>query len=385
MELKNFSPEQVKERREWLEKKLDINMDSIGKHNLNEKRATQKNIENMIGSTELPLGVAGPVKIKGENVEGEFHVPLATTEGALVASVNRGMKAIRESGGCETAVLQDQMTRGPVFKAKSAKHGKKFVEWVEQNFSKIKKECEKDSRFLELKEINPWIIGKNVFLRFKCFTADAMGMNMVTIGVSNACKHIENNFESVKLVSTSGNMCIDKKPSALNLINGRGKRVIAEVVLDKETVKEVLKTVPEDITEVNKRKNWIGSAQAGSLGFNAHYANIVAALYIATGQDPAHVVSGSMGFTTCEKEGKKLRVSVTLPAVQVGAVGGGTTCSTQKKAMEMMGIKGGGDPPGANSKKLAEIIAASVLAGEISLLAALASKHLSQAHQKLGR
>jgi hydroxymethylglutaryl-CoA reductase (NADPH) len=180
-------------------------------------------------------------------------------------------------------------------------------------------------------------------------------------------------------------MCIDKKPSALNFILGRGKTVVAEATLKPAVIKKVLKTTPETMQEVCYRKNLVGSAQAGSYGFNAHFANIVAAMFIATGQDPAQVVSGSMGFTLMEQQSKNLHVSVTLPALCVATVGGGTALDTQSEALEIMGLKGGGKPGGSNAEKLAHVVASAAMAGEVSLVSALASRHLGSAHAELGR
>jgi len=365
------------ERRELIEKESDISLDKIANHCIEN---ADKNIENMIGATQVPLGIAGPIKINGDHAKGEFFIPIATTEAALVATINRGCKAITKSGGTEVFVLKDAMTRGPCFALPSAKKAKEFVEWVEKNFSKIAEVTQEGSRHLKVKKIQPWIVGRNVFLRFECETGDAMGMNMVTIGVAKACRYAQERFKSARWIATSGNMCTDKKPSAINMIQGRGKTVIAEVVLSEKVVKEILKTTPEKMIDTSFRKHWIGSGQAGAYGFNTHFANMVAGLYIATGQDPAQVVSGSIGFTVCEKEGNGVHVSVTMPSIDVGSVGGGTKLGTQRQALEILGCAGGG-----NAKKLAEIVCATVLAGEISSLAALGGHDLAKAHKERAR
>ena len=371
-------------RRKFLEEKLGINLENIGSYKVNPEDAIGKNIENMIGSAQLPLGVAGPLKINGEYAKGEFYIPLATTEGALVASTNRGSSAINLSGGCNVRILKDGMARSPLFRTNSLEESIKFAKWVKENFNKIKEEFEKESVYLNLKEIRPWIMGRNVFLRVVAETGDAMGMNMVTIGCDNIAKWIEKNYD-VKCISLSGNLCVDKKPSSMNVIEGRGKSVIAEVILNEKTIKEKLKTKSEDLIEVNYRKNFLGSALAGSLGFNAHYANIIAAMFIACGQDAAQVVESSLGITSVEKHEKGIYVSVFLPSLEVGTVGGGTLRETQKEALQILGCFGGGNPPGTNAKKFAEIIAAAVLAGEISLLSAHVAGHLAEAHARLGR
>ncbi|AJF61239.1 TPA: hydroxymethylglutaryl-CoA reductase (NADPH) [Candidatus Woesearchaeota archaeon] len=371
------------ERRAFLEKKLGVNLENIKKSILNEKQA-DANIENLIGSAQLPMGIAGPVKVSGEHAKGEFYIPLATTEGALVASVSRGCSVISKSGGAEAVIIKNEQTRSILFKAKSVKEAKKFTEWAEENFEKLKKAGEEGERFLRIIGIDSYVVGLNVWLRIKADTSDAMGMNMVTIAGKKIADYVSKNYE-IEFVSESGNMCVDKKPGAMNLIESRGKRVIASVSIPEEVIESVLKTTSDNLADMNYRKNLLGSAASGSLGYNAHFANIIAAMFIATGQDAAHVVDGSLGFTTVEKNEGGVNFSVTLSSLQVGTVGGGTGLKTQKEALSIMGVAGPGNPPGANSKKLAEITAAAVLAGEISLLGALCSKELSSSHQKLNR
>ena len=347
-------------------------------------KVTKRNIENMIGAVAVPLGVAGPLRVNGEYAGGEFYIPLATTEGALVASIHRGCSVITACGGASVRIFGDKMTRAPVFRAKDVIGVQKLVEWVKENFQRLKEKAEKTTRFGRLLEIEPFTAGRSVYLRFSYDTKDAMGMNMVTIATDAAVDLIlaEND---VKLVALSGNMCADKKPAAMNAIAGRGKTVSADVILGREIIQEKLKTTPEEMAEVNYRKNLVGSARAGSLGFNAHAANIAAAMFIACGQDAAHVVEASSAITSVELTEEGLYCAVTLPSLAVGTVGGGTGIGAQQECLGMLGVAGAGEPPGVNSRKLAEIIAAAVLAGEISLIGALAARHLAKAHAELGR
>ena len=373
-------------RRLALEKILGVSLTNIAFTTIDWVEVVGRNIENPIGAVQIPLGIAGPLKVNGEYAKGEFYIPLATSEGALVASVNRGCKAISESGGATVRILNDGMARAPVFRVNSIVDGLELIKWVSENFDKLKAEAESTTRHGKLVRIEPFIVGNNVWLRCVYSTGDAMGMNMVTIATDRICKFIEKKFRKAKCISLSGNMCVDKKPSILNMLHGRGKTVVAEAVIRKEVVKEILKTNPEHIVEVNVRKNLLGSARAGSISFNAHFANIVAAIFIATGQDVAQIVESSMGYTWAElTEENDLYISVTLPSLEVGTVGGGTRLPTQKEALKILGVHGSGNPPGTNAKKFAEIIAATVLAGELSLLAALAAGHLAEAHKKLGR
>lgn len=345
---------------------------------------TKRNIENMIGAVQVPLGVAGPLRVNGEYAKGDYYIPLATTEGALVASADRGSSAITACGGANVRIFQDEMTRAPVFRAEDITGAKKLVDWVNANFKRLKGRAEETTRFGELLSVKAFVAGRNVYLRFSYDTKDAMGMNMVTIA-TDAAVDLVLEANDVELIALSGNMCTDKKPAAINIIEGRGKTVSADVILGTEVISEKLKTTPERMAEVNYRKNLIGSARAGSLGFNAHAANIAAALFIACGQDAAHVVEVSNAMTTMEITESGLYCSVTLPSLPVGTVGGGTRIGTQQECLNMLGVAGAGKPPGANAKKFAEIIAAAVLAGEISLIAALASRHLAKAHAGLGR
>lgn len=356
----------------------------ISNYSMDVEVVTKRNIENMIGAIQVPLGVAGPLRVNGEYASGDYYIPLATTEGALVASAERGCSVITASGGANVRILKDEMTRAPVFKTKDIIGAKSLVDWVNVNFERLKEKAQETTRFGELLSINAFTAGRNIYLRFAYDTKDAMGMNMVTIATDAAVDLIllENDVE---LVALSGNMCSDKKPAAINAILGRGKTVSADVLIGKDIVLEKLKTTPEKMEEVNYRKNLLGSARAGSIGFNAHAANIAAAMFIACGQDAAHVVEASNAITTMELTDDGLYCSVTLPSLNVGTVGGGTRIATQEECLKMLGVAGAGEPPGANARKLAEIIAAAVLAGEINLVGALAARHLAKAHAELGR
>ncbi len=374
------SPEvSAKARRKFIETETGAKLENMSKYSFPADEV-RKNIENFIGVAQVPIGVAGKIKV---NNLGEFYIPLATTEAALVASVNRGCSAIRKSGGCNVYVLNNGMTRAPVLRARNTADALNCVKWINDNFELIKNEAESTTRFGKLLEIKKWVVGKNVFLRFVFDTKDAMGMNMATIACRRAVDKIEENTNA-KCVSVSGNMCTDKKPSAINLIEGRGKSLVAEVVLKREVVENVLKTTPENIVEVCYRKNMLGSALAGSLGFNAQVGNIIAAVFIATGQDPAHVTEAAMSITTAEMEGKDLYFSVYIPSLDVGTVGGGTKLATQREALQIMNIDNS-LAPGENSEKFAKIVAAAVLAGEISLLSAEVAGQLASTHQKLAR
>ncbi|MBT3720929.1 hydroxymethylglutaryl-CoA reductase [archaeon] len=363
-------------RLKFLEKKLNSEFTNINLSILNPEKC-KPNIENMVGSTQIPLGIAGPILINFENKSKEYYLPLATTEGALVASVNRGCSVINKSGGCETILLKNFQTRSILFKVKSINKIKKFLFFVNENLDELKKIGNSTDKFIELLDIEPYVVGLNIWLRIKANTNDAMGMNMVTIAGKKIADYILNNFSDVKFVSESGNLCVDKKPSSMNLINSRGKKVIASVNISNGVINKILKTTANELVDLNYRKNLLGSAASGSIGYNAHFANIIAAIYIATGQDPAHTVSGSIGFTTVEKIRNGVNFSVTLPSIQVATIGGGTSLPTQKEALSIMNVE--------TSVELSRVVASAVLAGEISLLGALCSKELTSAHEKHNR
>ena len=359
----------AKSRRQFLEKKLKIKLDHVGKFTFIEESVTGRNIENLIGATQIPLGVAGPIM--------NHFIPLATTEGALVASVSRGCKAITESGGTYVEVELVGTTRGPVFKTQGIEHGIKIKKWIEKNFKQLAQQAEKTSSHLKLLKIDAQILGKNLYLRFYYDTGDAMGMNMVTIATEAAVKLIEQKTKA-ECIALAGNFDIDKKPAYLNFILGRGKKVWAEAILPQRIVKEILKTTPEKITEIVEKKCHLGSIMSGSLGFNSHFANIIAAIFTATGQDLAHVVEGSLGITTAEVlPNKDLYFSIYLPSLMCGTVGGGTHLPTQQEALKIMNVK--------DVLEYSQVVGAAVLAGELSLISSLAEGTLASAHKKLGR
>ncbi|KAK2429581.1 3-hydroxy-3-methylglutaryl-coenzyme A reductase [Trifolium repens] len=343
--------------------------------------------EMPIGFVQIPVGVAGPLLLDGK----EYTVPMATTEGCLVASTNRGCKAIYVSGGASAVVLRDGMTRALVVRFNSAKRASQLKFFLEdpQNFDSLAQNFNKSSRFARLQSIKSTMAGKNLYIRFTCSTGDAMGMNMVSKGVQNVLDFLQSDFPDMDIIGISGNFCSDKKAAAVNWIEGRGKSVVCEAVIKEEVVKKVLKTSVESLVELNMLKNLTGSAMAGALGgFNAHASNIVSAIYLATGQDPAQNVESSHCMTMMEavNDGKDLHISVTMPSIELGTVGGGTQLASQSACLNLLGVKGASkETPGANSRRLATIVAASVLAGELSLMSAIAAGQLVKSHMKYNR
>lgn len=376
--------EAARVRRAFIERETGVALPAIGAYTIPVDRVAKKNCENLIGAVQVPVGVAGPLAVHGEYAEGSFFLPLATTEGALVASVNRGCSAITRAGGAEVRIFREGMTRAPVFAARDVIHAREIVDYVNSHQGEIAAAAESTTSHGKLTGITTLVAGTSVFVRLEFDTKDAMGMNMVTIASAKAAELITSST-GARLIALSGNVCTDKKPAAINMVMGRGRTVAAGVNLPDTLIREVFKTDAPTLAEVNMRKNLAGSARAGSFGFNAQAANIIAALFIACGQDPAHVVEGSLAVTTVDPVVGGAYVSVTLPSLPAGTVGGGTGIATQQECLQMLGVAGGGDPPGSHARKFAEIIAAGVLAGELSLLGALGAQHLARAHQKLGR
>ncbi|KAI3447876.1 hypothetical protein Pfo_004541 [Paulownia fortunei] len=343
--------------------------------------------EMPVGYVQIPVGIAGPLFLDGR----EYSVPMATTEGCLVASTNRGCKAIYASGGAASVLLKDGMTRAPVVRFGTAKRAAELKFFLEDplNFEALSLVFNRSSRFARLQSIKCAIAGKNLYIRFSCSTGDAMGMNMVSKGVQNVMDFLYNEFPDMDVIGISGNYCSDKKPAAVNWIEGRGKSVVCEAIIKEEVVKKVLKTDVASLVELNMLKNLTGSAMAGAVGgFNAHASNIVSAIYIATGQDPAQNIESSHCITMMEavNDGKDLHVSVTMPSIEVGTVGGGTQLASQSACLNLLGVKGASkEAPGSNSRLLATIVAGAVLAGELSLMSALAAGQLVKSHMKYNR
>lgn len=377
---------QAEIRREALERLTGAPLAHVSHYSLDADRAGRLNCENFIGVAQVPMGVVGPLTLRGREVDGDVHVPLATTEAALVASTNRGCAAIRDAGGATVRVEDVGMTRAPVFRTSGIDESERFMAWIAEHEEEIRRAAESTSQYLELRDIRPVRFGTTVLLRFRFGTGDAMGMNMATIACDRAVREVVEPGSGVPCVALSGNYCTDKKPSQVNFQEGRGKRIFAEIVLEAPVLRRRLKTTARDLVEVQYRKNLLGSIAAGSGGYNAHYANIVAAFFIATGQDPAHVVEGSLGITCIEARGPEaVYASVYLPDAPVGAIGGGVALETQQEAMAMLGVRPDPERPGRAVRRLAEILGGVVLAGEVSLMAAFTSRDLARAHEKLGR
>lgn len=378
----SYTESGTKERLKDLSEHLNTDFSFIsGKKKLSDYSTLKGHIENYIGMAQIPIGVAGPLLINGAFSSGSYYIPLATTEGALVASYNRGMKACLLSGGVTSVCLTELVQRSPLFKFEDIFTVGRFIVWIDQNIPEFKKITGQVSRYAKLLDVKTNFEANSIILTFEYSTGDASGQNMVTICTAAICKFILANFPTKPVEwYIESNFSGDKKATALAFTNVKGKKVTAEIVLKKEVIREVLKTEPEKIY-----KYWQSSTlaviQAGSMGAQGHIANGLTALFIACGQDVACISESSVGLTRMElrKDGD-LYLALTMPSLAVGTIGGGTNLPTQKEALEMIGCFGEN-----KAKKFAEICAALALAGELSYASAISVDEFTSAHQKLGR
>lgn len=369
------------ERRAFLEERgLDISWLS-GQHVFDDYEALHGNIEQYIGMAQIPTGIIGPLRILGSEALGDFIVPLATTEGTLIASYDRGAKATRMSGGITSVCISEGVQRSPVFKFKDLADLSEFLVWTLDKVDIFREIVANTSRFGQLSDYKVTIEGNHLILTFEYLTGDASGQNMVTLCTDAICRYIiaENPVKPLFWFIES-NYSGDKKATSLSFTSVRGKKVTAEINLSNQAITEVLKTTPEAMAQY-----WLsatcGIIQSGAIGAHGHIANGLCALFIATGQDVACVSEAAVGLTRMELDDRGgLYVAVTLPNLIVGTVGGGTWLPTQQECLRMIGCDGNG-----KARKLAEIAGAVILAGEVSIAAALSAGHFSSAHARFGR
>ena len=376
----DYNEQQAQTRRDTVSKTTGQQFQHINQYSFDPK-VTAGNIENFSGVAQIPMGFAGPLLVNGEHAQGEFYVPMATTEGTLVASYNRGMKIARAAGGITATVIDDKMNRAPVFIFKNAKLARDFGTWVENNFEKIKKEAAQTTSVGKLLEIDQYQIGKMRWLRFNYFTGDAAGQNMVTKATHRACNWILNHdWDGLENFSLAAGFDTDKKFSLVNSLKTRGKRVVAEITLPKQLTEEVLNISAEKMFKL-RQMSTTASVMNGSAGNGVHVANGLTAMFIATGQDVANIAESSAAYYFGEfLPNGDYYYSITLPALIVATYGGGTGLPTQRECLEMMDCFGNG-----KVNKLAEIMAAVALCGELSLGAAVAADEWVSSHEQFGR
>ena len=375
----DYSEAIIKERQDYIAKETKTELKHIRHYSL-DADILQGNIENFTGVAQIPIGFAGPITINGEHAKGDFLVPLATTEGTLVASYNRGIKVLNLSGGATCSVVGDAMQRAPVFEFSNARECRDFIYWINDNLDKIREEAEQTSSIAKLQYIDPFLSNKFAFLRFNYFTGDAAGQNMVGKATFRACSWILDNYKGVKHFYLESNFATDKKASQINIMRTRGKRVVAEAVLKRDVLLQHMRVEPESLYHHSNISD-IGSFMSGANNNGAHSPNAITAMFIATGQDVANVSESSAGivYTEMTPEGD-LYISITIPSLIVATHGGGTGLATQQECLKLMGCYGKG-----TVKKLAEIVAGVVLAGEVSLASAISSSDWDSSHEQFGR
>ncbi len=375
----DYSDEAIRARQEFVQAFSGEKMEHLPHYSF-DPHTTQGNIENFTGVAQIPIGFAGPVTINGEHAKGDFIVPMATTEGTLVASYNRGMKILNLSGGVTCSVVGDAMQRAPVFVFENAREAREFINWVNENLPKIREEAEATSSIAKLLYIDPYTAARFAYLRFNYTTGDAAGQNMVGRATFAACSWIIDNYPGIKHFYLESNLATDKKASQVNIMHTRGKRVTAEAVVKRDVLLQHMRVEPETLFYHAGISN-VGAILSGANNNGAHSANGITAIFIATGQDVANVSESSAAimYTDLTPE-KDLYIAITIPSLIVATYGGGTGLATQQECLRLMGCSGKG-----KVKKLAEIIAAVVLAGEISLASAISSSDWVSSHEKYGR
>jgi len=351
-------------------------------------------IEQQIGGAITPLAISSPIIINGEYAKGKFIVPLATNEAALVAGINRGIKALNLADGIKTVVVKNCMTRAPLIECADIREAKMLENEISNKgylYKLLKRAAEADSKVSVIKDIQSFQQGRFLHIRFVFQTGDSMGMNSATKYSANAIKALIDRHSDVKLITLSANMCSDKKPSHINILLGRGKSVETEIFIKTSIIEDVFGIDSKEVEKLNYLKNYRGSALSGTMsGFNANVANTIAAIFIATGQDCAQLTESSSCFTNAEiverNKENYLVFGGSFPCIEVATTGGGTDFGTSKECLEMIGCSGTGKSPGDNAKKLSEIIAAAATAQDLNLLCTQSNTYeLAESHIRMAR
>ncbi|HEX2252294.1 MAG TPA: hydroxymethylglutaryl-CoA reductase [Thermoanaerobaculia bacterium] len=375
----DYADSAVRERQRFVAEYAGVDVHHITHHSF-AAESTRGNIENFTGVAQVPLGFAGPIRVNGEGAQGEFLVPLATTEGTLVASYNRGIKVCNLSGGVTATVVQDCMQRAPVFVFESAREGRDFTRWIDDNIEAIREQAESTTSVGKLLYIDTFLSNRFAFLRFNFSTGDAAGQNMVGRATFAACSWILEQHDNIRHFYLESNFATDKKASQINVIRTRGKRVTAEVTVPRDVLIQHMRVDPETLVYHSNIAN-VGAFLSGANNNGCHSPNAITAMFIATGQDVANVAESSAGVLYTEVTPERdLYISLTIPSLIVATYGGGTALPTQRECLEIMGCWGRG-----KVTKLAEIIASVALAGEISLGSAISSLDWVSSHERYGR
>jgi hydroxymethylglutaryl-CoA reductase (NADPH) len=375
----DYTPKAAAARRAFLSEQTGVSLEHISHYSF-DPSILPGNVEHFTGVAQVPIGVAGPIRVNGEHAQGEFHIPLATAEGSLVASYNRGMKALREAGGVKTTILDDAMQRAPAFVFEDAREARAFGEWLTEHFAEIKQAAESTTRTGRLRRIEQYSASRILFTRFDYTTGDAAGQNLTSKATAAACTWITSNYEGITDFYLESNFATDKKSSQVNILRTRGKRVVAEATIPAALIEEHMHTSADKMFRARQVSN-LGGFMSGVNNNGLHSANGIAALFIATGQDAANVAESSAALNFSEPlPNGDYYVSITLPSLIVATYGGGTGLATQRECLELLGCYGAG-----KVRKLAEIVAATVLCGELSLGWAIVAEEWVLAHDRFGR
>jgi hydroxymethylglutaryl-CoA reductase (NADPH) len=375
----DYAPDVITARQQFLEEFAGRRLEHINQYSF-DPHAVQGNVESFVGVAQVPIGLAGPLRIRGEQANGEFLIPLATSEGTLVASYNRGMKVLNESGGAVCTVVDDCMQRAPVFIFESAREAREFKKWLDGHFAEIAAAAEATTSVGKLLYIDTYLAARFAFLRFNFSTGDAAGQNMVGRATFAACSWILEQVDTVRRFYLESNFATDKKASQVNIMRTRGKRVVAEVTIPRRVLTSIMRVEPESLFYHSGVAN-VGSFLAGVNNNGLHSPNGITAMFIATGQDVANVAESSAGVVYVDLlPDQSLYLSITIPSLIVATYGGGTGLATQRECLELLGCYGRG-----KVNKFAEIVAGVVLAGEISLASAISSLDWVSSHEQYGR
>jgi len=378
MTRQGYSRDQIDKRRAWLEAKTDVDLPHVAAMSL-PSESLRGNIENPVGSVQVPLGVAGPLVIHGQHASGTFYVPLATTEGALVRSYERGMVTLSRAGGVTTRISADENRVCPSFVFVDVAAAQEFASWLPSQIGELRKRAESTTSHGRLLRLECHTIGREVIVELGFFTGDAHGMNMIVKAAASACAWLMQRSAAQRYYIFSGAES-EKKAAGSLLLGGKGKRVVAGARIPATLLRTYLHVEPQQLADLWHRTA-LGSLHANMVGYNGHFANGLTAMFIALGQDVASVANAAVGITSLEiLEDGDFYASVTLPSLTVASVGGGTALGTGRECLQMLGCFGPGQ-----ALKLAEIMAASLLAGELSIGAAIASGEFVAAHEQYGR
>jgi hydroxymethylglutaryl-CoA reductase (NADPH) len=375
----DYTREAARLRQEFLRAQTGASLDHVSRHSL-DPATLPGNIEHFTGVAQVPIGVAGPLLVNGEYARGQFYVPLATAEGTLVASYNRGMKLLHAAGGVTTTILEDHMQRAPAFIFPSAREARAFGAWLEERFADVKAAAEATTSTGELQEIEQYSASRILYTRFNYTTGDAAGQNLTGKATQAACNWIVANYEGIEQYFLESNFATDKKSSQVNMLHTRGKRVVAEATIPDALMRSVMNSTSELMFRARQVSN-LGGFMSGVNNNGAHSANGITAMFIATGQDVANVAESSAAFVHAElRPNGDYYYSITIPSLIVATYGGGTGLATQRECLELLGCYGSG-----KVRKLTEIIAATVLCGELSLGSAIVAEEWVTAHDAYGR